>query len=136
MEESGIIFLRMICFILRAVFFPTYPFIYWQKLLYVLGVLFALEPTYEFRLHWFLLWMAYLFYLQRYARYQFKLSFDFFVFSGNLFIFSFFGFLILISQIQVFHFRFLIPVFFVLIGVVFSRLPGNKNPVESFKEFE
>jgi hypothetical protein len=105
----------------------SFLWIYLKKILYIFGFLSVLKPTYNFRLQWFIIWVMYIVYFYNYIKFKIINDFNIWEVAMNLYVFSFFGILILLTQIQVYGFRFLLPGLFILIGLAFRI----GNPITS-----
>jgi hypothetical protein len=97
----------------------SFLLIYIKKVLYIFGFLSVLDPIYKFRLHWFIIWFMYIVYLYNYIIFKIKNDFILWEIVMNIYVASFYAILILLTQIQVYGFRFILPGLFILIGLAF-----------------
>lgn len=108
-------------------FFRSYLFhpimtleLVFKKLLFCTGFLPVLDPSYNFRPHWILMWIAYLYYLLTKLKVKGKLTS--FEIITHLFIFSYFGLLIFVIQAElltIYGFRYVFPGVFIVLPYVF-----------------
>lgn len=98
---------------------------YFKKILFCLGFLPVLEPLFQFRPHWMIMWVGYLFYF--YTLIKNKRKEEHWNKMAHLFLFLFLAVIILVAPITSYGFRMLIPVLFLLYGFAFIGLRDRWN---------
>ena len=91
---------------------------YFKKIIFIFGFLSPLEPEYQWRPHWTIMWLGYFIYL--FLRVKEKRKFELWEMTTHLYIFSFCFLLILIApKIGSYGFRLLVPVIFTVLPFTF-----------------
>lgn len=93
---------------------------YLKKFLFCLGFLPLVEPLFQFRPHWTLMWLGYVLYLVYFFR--MKEQFKLWAFYIHILILTFYLVIILVAPIQSYGFRMVVPVLFLVYGISFMGL--------------
>lgn len=96
-----------------------------KKLLFCFGFLFSIAPQYQWRPHWTVMWIGYFIYL--FSRIKAKKNFKMWEITSHLFILSYYGLLILITDeghVSSYGFRYFIPATFIVLP--FSFITADK----------
>jgi 4-amino-4-deoxy-L-arabinose transferase-like glycosyltransferase len=93
---------------------------YFKKVLFCLGFLPILEPLFQYRPHWMLMWLGYVFYLIYF--FKRKSEFKLWNFYTHVLILIFYSVVILVAPIQSYGFRMIVPVLFLVYGFAFIGL--------------
>ena len=101
--------------------FTISPAYFLKKILFIMGFLSTLNPEYQWRPHWILMWAGYLSYL--YFRLKEKRKFELWETTSHLYIFFFYGLLLIIApQLGSYGFRLLIPATFIVLPFSFITI--------------
>lgn len=98
---------------------------YIKKLMFCFGFLSFLEPSYNWRFHWILMWAAYFAYLFFSVKRKFR--FEIWEMVTHLFILFYYSALILVTPIGSYGFRMLIPCTFIVLAFAFMVLDKRKK---------
>jgi len=94
--------------------FINYMRFYYKKIIYIFGFLHDLEPAYNYRPHWMIMWLGYFIYIFSVIKRIVKeRSFEIFI---HVFIFMFYLIIVLIAPITDYGFRIIIPSLFFVLG--------------------
>ena len=99
---------------------------YVKKVLFCFGFLRCLDPAYRWRPHWNLMWLGYFVYL--FMRWRERERFEMWEIAVNVYILSYYGLLVLISQLQNYGFRIVIPAVPFVLLLSFKALDKIKLP--------
>jgi hypothetical protein len=91
-----------------------------NKILFCIGYLPVLEPSYQIRPHWMMMWLGYFIYL--FYRIKFIRKLAFWEVGSQLFIFSYYGLSIVFVQVNSYGYRAFIPVTFVVLAFSFMSI--------------
>ena len=87
---------------------------YYNKIIYIFGFLPNLEPKFNYRPHWMIMWLGYFIYIySAIKRIVKERSFEIFI---HVFIFMFYFIILLIAPITDYGFRIIIPSLFLVLG--------------------
>ena len=87
---------------------------YYNKIIYIFGFLPNLEPKFNYRPHWMIMWLGYFIYIYSAIKIIVKeRSFEIFI---HVFIFMFYFIILLIAPITDYGFRIIIPSLFLVLG--------------------
>jgi hypothetical protein len=139
---KAIVLIFLLCFLISLlairnylvcgnfIFFPTlgisdainqtgrFSFAYlFNKAIYCFGYLSTLEPNYNIRPHWFIMWIGYFLYL--FFRLKAKNKFETWELITQVFIFFYYGLTFVFVQVESYGFRAFIPINFVVLGLAF-----------------
>lgn len=98
---------------------------YFKKILFSLGFLPILEPLFQYRPHWMLMWLGYILYLIYF--FKRKSEFKLWNFYTHVMILIFYSVVILVAPIQSYGFRMIVPVLFLVYGFAFIGLARRIN---------
>ena len=97
-----------------------------KKIAFCLGILTPLEPDYQWRPHWILMWTGYFIYLV--LRMKDKKKFELWEVTTHLFIFCYYVVLFLFSpQLGSYGIRFFLPVLFIILPFSFMAIDKLNN---------
>ncbi|MBC7865752.1 MAG: glycosyltransferase family 39 protein [Bacteroidia bacterium] len=100
-----------------------------KKIIFFFGILSPLEPEYQIRPHWFIMWLGYFVYL--FLRIREKLKFQTWEITVHAFIFSYFGLLLLIAEVGSYGFRYIVPATFIVLPFLFLAIDKLKQKTQS-----
>ncbi|MBA3705570.1 MAG: hypothetical protein H0W84_06620, partial [Bacteroidetes bacterium] len=101
-----------------------------KKILFCFGILSPLEPEYQLRPHWVIMWIGYFIYLA--LRIKDSKKFELWEITAHIFIFCFYLVLFLLAPLGTYGFRLFLPVIFIVLPfsfIAFDKLKDKENVI-------